>query len=119
MQKNRDPVTFLWSLINQSNKPLNISEIKSISTKEGFDEKSVEKALEILYHLYLIEYNEDTDGNGLLIKKRDILGFPFDDYEFKCLGCEHLYECKIGFPHSPERCPYFEAWLQNVKKLIK
>ena len=110
----KDAVAFLWSLINQHESSIHINKVKEFLTKEGFDEKSIEKALDTLYKLYFIEYSGDDDGNGFVIRKREILGPPFED--LPCLGCEHLHECHIGGDrYSPERCQYFEEWVNKLR----
>lgn len=112
-----DAVAALWSILNKNSGEIRIDDAKKILSSEGYDEKTVEEALDILYKLYFIEYTNDENGNGVIIKKRNILGIPFDD--LPCLGCEHLHECDVGGIYSPERCPYFQLWLNKVKNGFK
>jgi len=116
MTKKDDAVSFVWKLI-LNRESISLDEIKKTSIEEGFNEKSVESALDALYKMYFIEYTNDYQ-NGIFIKKRDILGFPFED--FPCLGCEHLHECSIGGDrYSPEKCLAFENWIQRVTEMFR
>ncbi len=116
MMREKDPITMLWNILNESDGEIPIEKVFSLFKEHGFDKKTAEKAISFLHSLYFIEYK--SDGNGVLIKKKEILGLPFE--ELPCLGCEHLYECRVGGDsRRPESCLKFEAWLQKLIQNLK
>ena len=99
----------IWSMILKNDGGLKISDLYKLLGKK-FSKEEIDSALSYLNDLYLVDY-KSVDGT-IFLKKREILGGPFED--IPCIGCEHLHECHVGGERfSPENCEYFNKWISK------
>ncbi len=107
-----DAVIHLWRFINQNGNSVHVSDARKFLSSRGFNREAIDYAIDTLHKLFFLEYR--GDGDEYFLKKIKILEEPLED--LPCLGCEHLHECHIGGDrYSPERCQYFEEWMQKVR----
>ena len=108
-----DLLSRVWKLLINNNSRLEVSKIQELLSNPNIKNRDIEKAVQDLHNLHLIDYI--SENGDLKVTKKEILGEIYD--KLPCLGCDHLNECRIGGERfSPENCQYLELWLHEALK---
>lgn len=109
-----DAIVYLWRYISRNGNTVHINEARKFLSAQGFNNEAIDYAINTLHRLYFLEYTSDEKGDGYILRKIELLESPLGN--LPCLGCEHLHECHIGGDrYSPERCQYFEEWMNRLR----